>query len=112
LLVVGGIFTFVGALWLGVAEWDRLSSGALLGILLALTTGTGVAAYCVAKRGYLRSGGALLTLAAQPLWAHGWLRVHKVGLARAPVTGGRRWAGRSWASARSRSGSPSSGLST
>lgn len=71
LLVVGGTFVFAGAVWLVAVNWEALGQAGRFA-LLALVTGAILGGAQVAERsGYGRSGGALMVLGAELLWADG-----------------------------------------
>ena len=65
--VVGGFFVLLGALWLAVVSWSAFGEAGRLGLLVALSAGVAVAGRVVEKRGWVRSGFALMTIATQLL---------------------------------------------
>ncbi len=71
LLVVGGLFVLVGALWIVAVGWAILGEGGRAGLLFALTAGIAGGGFALEKRGYRSSGFALVVLASQMLWADG-----------------------------------------
>jgi hypothetical protein len=70
LLVVGGLFVLVGAVWIAAAGWSILGEGGRALLLFALTGGLAAGGLSLEKKGY-SSGFALVVLASQMLWADG-----------------------------------------
>jgi hypothetical protein len=71
LLAVGGLFVFTGAVWLVGMTWSALEGPGRFLLLLALTSGVLVAGPALGRKGYPRSGRALLVLGVELLWADG-----------------------------------------
>jgi hypothetical protein len=71
LLVVGGLFVFSGAVWLVAVSWEALGQIGRFGLLALVTAGIMVGAGAAERRGYARSGAALMILGAELLWADG-----------------------------------------
>ncbi len=69
LLILGGIFAFVGAVGVVVVSWDFLGDSGRFLLLLVLTLGMVVGGFALRARGFGRSGLALLALGSQLLWA-------------------------------------------
>lgn len=71
LLLVGGLFVLVGALWIVFVGWSILGETGRFGLLFALTAGIAGTGAALEKKGYARSGYALVVLGSQMLWADG-----------------------------------------
>ena len=71
LLVVGGLFVLVGALWIVAVGWAILGEGGRAALLFALTAGIATGGFALEKKGFKSSGFALVVLASQMLWADG-----------------------------------------
>ncbi len=70
LLVLGGVFAFVGAIGFVTVGWDWLGDGGRLFLLFLLTAGIAGGGLLARHRGYARSGLGFLVLASQLLWAN------------------------------------------
>lgn len=70
LLLLGGIFAFVGAIGFVTVGWDALGDGGRLALLFLLTGGIAGGGFLARSRGYTRSGLGLLVLSSQLLWAN------------------------------------------
>jgi hypothetical protein len=69
LLILGGLFTVTGALWLVAVGWDAIGETGRFLILAGLTAGAGLGGAALERRGRAKSGFALLALCTLLLWA-------------------------------------------
>ncbi len=75
-LIVGGFFVVVGAVWLVAVNWDALGELGRFALLGLLTAGIAASGVSVEQRGSQRSGFALLVIASQLLWADAAYLLH------------------------------------
>lgn len=80
-LVLGGAFTFVGALAFVAIGWDQLTDVGRCGLLCLFNLSVYGAGRFAEGRGYQRSGFALVVLASQLLWSSAGFLLHLQGLA-------------------------------
>ena len=80
MLVVGGLFVFMGAVWLVGVTWSALDGAGRSFLLFVLTSGILGAGVGLGKRGYTGSGRALLVLGVELLWADGAYLLDNAGV--------------------------------
>ncbi len=83
-LVVGGFFVLVGAIWLVAVNWDALGEVGRFALLGILTAGVAVGGVVAERRGSERSGFALVILASQLLWADAAYLLHLLDVVEKP----------------------------
>jgi len=83
-LVMGGFFVLVGAIWLVTINWDALGEIGRFSLLGLLTAGIAAGGIVAERRGNDRSGFALLVIASQLLWADAAYLLHLLDLLEKP----------------------------
>ena len=83
-LIVGGFFVIVGAIWLVAVNWDALGEAGRFALLALLTSGVAGTGLVVERKENQRSGFALLVVASQLLWADAAYLLHLLDVMEKP----------------------------